>query len=225
VEPGKKVILQKTKVNDAFFHKEAVLPYGLKIEEIRQAIIDTYEFLDKINSFLLENGYLRLEELLLGNALSGFLSEVIVKSISNNSKKITRNKKVGGHPDLIQVGAYQNNSVLLGKDGIEIKTSKQRGGWQGHNPEEGYLIVFRYILDESERPAVEKTPIEFVQVLCAQLALNDWSFSGRVGKSRRTITASITKSGMLKLRSNPVYQHSDYIVGKKSSSRNQTVLE
>jgi hypothetical protein len=50
-----------------------------------------------------------------------------------------------------------------------------------------------------------RRPTEIAGVYAAQLRKRDWSFSGRKGESRRTITASITKSGMDKLRSNIVY--------------------
>jgi hypothetical protein len=203
--------IRKAEVIDKYFNYNAILPYGLKVEEIRQAMIDTYEFLYRLNKFLLDNGYERLEDLILGNSLSGIISEILVKNISNNSATLIRNKKVGGHPDLIPRGRYPNDETLHG-EGIEIKSSKQEGGWQGHNPEKAWVMIFRYILDKTDCPPEERDPITFVQVLAAELEENDWGFSGRRAGSRRTITASIKASGMDKLRSNPVYQHPDYIV-------------
>ncbi|MBW4513420.1 MAG: hypothetical protein KME64_44250 [Scytonematopsis contorta HA4267-MV1] len=46
----------------------------------------------------------------------------------------------------------------------------------------------------------------FIKVVGAMLDKNDWSFSGRSEVSRRTITASVTKSGYQKMMANWIYQ-------------------
>ena len=191
------------------------MPYNLRPRDIKKTILDTYEFLFRINRFLIDNEYPRLERLLLGNSFSGVVSEVIVRLLSDNSENLTRNNKIGGHPDLILKDTYTDDETLTAPEGIEVKTSKQKGGWQGHNPEAGYLMVYRYIIDEdSSKSDEEMKPLQFVQVLCSRLEELDWKFSGRKGASRRTITASIQASGMHKLRSNAVYQDPDYIIPK-----------
>lgn len=48
-------------------------------------------------------------------------------------------------------------------------------------------------------------PFKFLQVLGAQLAMEDWLFSGRSETSRRTITASVTRSGFEELNANWIY--------------------
>lgn len=141
-----------------------------------------------------------IEELMLGNAFSGFLGEILVKQIAKRSKTLARNVKVGGHPDLISRGKYPDDSVLRGDEGIEVKMSRHLGGWQGHNPEEGWLMVFVYSVGHHD------SPTEILQVLTAHLTKKDWSFSGRSKTSRRTITASVTKAGMEKLRANWIYR-------------------
>lgn len=217
----------KAEIFEEYFNYSAKLSYGLQVGEIRNAIKNTYGFLFEINDFLIKRGYSRLEDLLLGNSLSGMLSEILVKNIAKSSKTLERNEKIGGYPDLIPKGVYPNNEVLRGKEGIEVKSSKQRGGWQGHNPEESWLIIFRYILDDKESPTYKRKPIEFVQVLSAKLLMKDWSFSGRSDTSRRTITASITASGMDKLRSNPIYQNPKYVVASNEELKRkyQSIVE
>lgn len=206
-------LLKRAEIKANFINQNAVLPYGLRVNEVVAGIDDTYNLLFEINNFLVAKKLDRLEELLLGNSLSGLVSEMLVKNVSNNSSALIRNEKIGGHPDLIPRNLYHENQILRGEEGIEIKVSKQRGGWQGHNPEAVWLMVFRYILDERKNiNPIDKDPITFVQVLAAKLTKEDWSFSGRNGNSRRTITASITESGMTKLRSNPIYQDPKYIV-------------
>jgi len=105
--------------------------------------------------------------------------------------------------------------VLKGDEGIEVKCSIQKGGWQGHNPEDCWLMVFRYAVGEQE--SGQTTPLTFIEILCARLTKSDWSFSGRKGASRRTPTASITAAGVEKLRSNFLYRLPNVGVGKHRS--------
>lgn len=154
--------------------------------------------------YLTGAGFHPLEELLLGNSLSGIVSEFLVKNIARSSKTLEANLKVGGHPDLLPKGHYSSNLVLKGDEGIEVKSSIQGGGWQGHNPEDCWLMVFRYAVGEQEDGT--KLPLTFVEILCARVERSDWSFSGRKGSSRRTPTASITASGVEKLRRNFLYR-------------------
>jgi hypothetical protein len=185
-------------------NRRVVLPYGLKVEEMEKAVAETYRLFHGLNDFLLNGGFRPLEELLLGNSLSGIISEFLVKNIARASETLEANMKVGGHPDLLPKGHYTSNLVLKGEEGIEVKSSIQRGGWQGHNPEDCWVMIFRYAIGEQENGAV--VPLTFVEILCAKLARSDWSFSGRKGASRRTPTASITASGVEKLRSNFLYR-------------------
>ena len=135
-----------------------------------------------------------------------------MKNIAKVSKTLDANLKVGGHPDLLPKDYYTSNLVLKGDEGIEVKASIQKGGWQGHNPEECWLIVFRYAI--GEQSSGESIPLTFIEILCAKLLKSDWSFSGRQGSSRRTPTASITSSGVEKLRANFIYRIPEIGVGK-----------
>jgi hypothetical protein len=193
------------------FNFHADLPFGLKVEEIRDALEEIYNFLHDINSFLVGKGYERLEEIILGNSLSGFISELVVKRIGANSRLLAPNQKIGGHPDLIPRGQYPGDSALRAEDGIEVKTSIQSGGWQGHNPERSWILIVQYSVDVLTEPVWDRRPSEILKVMCALLEESDWNFSGRVGASRRTPTASILKSGTMKLHDNAVYQHPHYV--------------
>lgn len=197
--------LSKQEVDDSYINSKADLPYGLIVDEVITTIQKIHEFLYKINNFLVTEGYTRLEDILLLNTFAGLLSEVIVKSLSDTSKTLTNNTKIGGYPDLIPIGKYLDDSVQKG-EGIEIKTSKQKSGWQGHNPEEGWVMIFRYGIDKETLPVKDRSPTEIIEVLAAYLMKKDWSFSGRKGTSRRTPTASILRSGTIKLRENWIYK-------------------
>ena len=193
-----------TKLDPRYVSPRVILPYELRVNEVEKAVAETYRLFHGLNDFLEGGGFRPLEQLLLGNSLSGIISEFLVKNIASASASLEANMKVGGHPDLLPRGHYSSNLGLKGHEGIEVKSSIQRGGWQGHNPEDCWLIVFRYAIGEQDKG--ESVPLTFLEILCAKLDRSDWSFSGRKGTSRRTPTASITASGVEKLRRNFLYR-------------------
>lgn len=201
-----------TQLDPKYINQRVSLPYELTLDEVEKAVSETYRLFNGVNNFLTTSGFRPLEELLLGNSLSGILSEFLVKNIARASHSLVANLKVGGHPDLLPKGLYSSNLILKGEEGIEVKASIQRGGWQGHNPEKCWLMVFRYVVGKQKNEKV--VPMTFVEILCAKLTKKDWSFSGRKGASRRTPTASITTSGVEKLRRNFLYRLPDYGIGK-----------
>ena len=201
-----------TQLDPRYVNHHASLPYGLRVDEVEKAVAETYRLLHGLNDYLVEAGFHSLEDLLLGNSLSGIISEFLVKNVARASMTLEANLKVGGHPDLLPKGQYSSNLVLKGDEGIEVKSSIQKGGWQGHNPEDCWLMVFRYRVGEQEYGV--ELPLTFIEILCAKVEQSDWSFSGREGSSRRTPTASITASGVEKLRRNFLYRIPKVGVGR-----------
>ncbi len=66
---------------------------------------------------------------------------------------------------------------------------------------------------DSNRPVdawrgVGPRPFRFKSICLGQLTKKDWLFSGRSNTSRRTITASVTRSGFEKMSANWIY-HDD----------------
>ncbi|MGB9484504.1 MAG: hypothetical protein WCD04_00110 [Terriglobia bacterium] len=179
------------------------------MEEVKSAVESVYDFLHAINGALDQNDLGLFENLALGNTFSGLLSEVLVKSTSKHSRTLVRNRYIGGHPDLLPSAHPKGDNQLRCDQGIEVKTSRQSGGWQAHNPEAGWLMVFRYELATSA-----SEPTRFVQILAAELSVEDWSLAERGKASRRTRTCSINQRGVEKLRSNPIYQEPEFVVGK-----------
>lgn len=168
-------------LDSRYINQRVNLPYGLTVSAVEQAVAETYRLFHGINDYLVGGGFRPLEELLLGNSLSGIVSEFLVKNIARASLTLEANLKVGGHPDLLPKGYYSSNLVLKGDEGIEVKASIRKGGWQGHNPENCWLMVFRYAVGEQASGGVVM-PLTFVEILCARLEKSDWSFSGRKGQ-------------------------------------------
>ena len=190
------------------FNPSAKIPYGCTIDNIHQAMNDFIEFLGFINQQLHTKGINRLESMLMPANFSSMVGEFAIASIPKYCSSLVKNQYHNGHPDLIIADRYPNDAVQHSNEGIEVKASRYLRGWQGHNPEEIWLMVFVF---DSNRPSdetkgIDPKPFRFVQVLGASLTRDDWSFSGRSNKSRRTITASVTKSGHQKMMANWIYK-------------------
>lgn len=204
---------------ERYFNPNAKLPYGVTPGEVRAAIKGFYDFYTDLNRFLLVEDHGRIETVLrANNALSDFIGNVATEELANASDALIVNQKQDGFPDLLPVehDAYVDRDYEIhhGEHGIETKCSKSNGGWQAHNNEQAWFIIFRYERGDPEAEVQEMAPIRFTQILCGDLNLDDWSHSGRSDDSRRTITSSIISSGMDKLRSNPIYEDPDYITGR-----------
>lgn len=186
------------------------LPYGLRASEVKAAIDDIYDFLSNINKFLVGRGWDRLEETLSAATFSGVMSELVVEGVSKRSATIVKNQYHNGRPDLVPRGHYDDDGILRGADGIEVKASRWSNGWQGHNIEDGWIMICQYYIDRDTLPLEDRAPTRFDRIMCAQLTEGDWSFSGRSATSRRTPTASIRRSGVSLLEANAIYLDPTY---------------
>lgn len=139
---------------------------------------------------------------------SSIVSEFMTVTIPKHCSSLVKNRYHNGHPDLIPAGRFPNDAIQHTEEGIEIKASRHESGWQGHNPENIWLMVF--VFDSSSSAdvtkGIEPKPFRFVKIVGARLRTDDWSFSGRSETSRRTITASVIKSGYQKMMANWIYK-------------------
>lgn|GEM_PF-903939 len=211
--------MQTPEFKQDWFNPNADLPYGVEPNEVRTAIKEFYDFYDDLNRFLMREDHGRIETVLrANNALSDFIGNVATEELAQASDALIINQKQDGFPDILPVDneeyAEQDYEVHHGTEGIETKCSKSNGGWQAHNNEEAWFVVFRYERGDPESDLQDMEPIRLVQVLAGSLNEDDWSHSGRSEDSRRTITSSIISSGMYKLRSNPIYEDPEAITGR-----------
>ena len=63
------------------------------------------------------------------------------------------NRYHNGHPDLIVNGVYPNDSVKAGEEGIEVKSTRKRGGAvDTHGARKQWMCVFVYRVDNETEP-------------------------------------------------------------------------
>lgn len=211
--------MQTPEFREDWFNPAAELPYGVAPGEVRTAITEFYDFYDDLNRFLMHEDHRRIETVLrANNALSDFIGNVATEELAQASDALIINQKQDGFPDILPIDneeyAEKNYEIHHGNEGIETKCSKSNGGWQAHNNEKAWFVVFRYERGDPDADLQDMEPIRLVQVLAGSLDEDDWSHSGRSDTSRRTITSSIIASGMYKLRSNPIYEDPEAITGR-----------
>ena len=190
------------------FNTLAEIPYGMTIEHLQKAMNEFTSFLGFINAQLNTKKIERLESFLMPANFSSIVGEFMAAAIPKHCKTLSRNNYHNGHPDLVPTGHYPGNSAQHGPVGIEVKGSRHVSGWQGHNAEDVWLMVFVFDSNTSSdaNKGITPKPFRFVKVVGALLQKSDWNFSGRSETSRRTITASINRSGFNKLEANWLYR-------------------
>jgi len=166
------------------------------------------DFLSFLNEQLSSREIPRLESFLMPANFSSIVGEFMNMSIPKYCGSLVKNQYHNGHPDLIPAGQFANDSVQYSHEGIEIKGSRHSSGWQGHNPEAVWLIVFHFDSNTAAdlKKGVPNRPFQFKAIYCAKLEVSDWNFSGRSETSRRTITASVNKTGVRKMKDNWLYR-------------------
>jgi hypothetical protein len=190
------------------FNQSAALPHGLELNHVQSAMSDFLSFIGFVNAQLHTKQIERLETMLMSANFSSIVGEFMSSTIPKYCSSIVKNRYHNGHPDLIPATMFPNDAVQHAPHGIEIKASRYLRGWQGHNPEDVWLMVF--VFDSNRPKDVAPRPFRFVKVVGAQLTKDDWLFSGRSETSRRTITASVTESGNQKMMANWIYQSSGF---------------
>ncbi len=194
-----------------FFNPKAVIPYCCTVDHIHAAMTEFQDFLGFVNVSLRKRKFTRLETILMPANFSSVVGEFIASGLPKHCPTLARNTYHNGHPDLIPKGKFKKDAVQYGDEGIEIKASRYSKSWQGHNPEAIWLMIFVF---DCNRPSdvvrgIPPKPFRFLMVAGAQLSKADWLFAGRSEKSRRTITASVIKTGYEKIMRNWIYRAPD----------------
>lgn len=185
-----------------------MIPYGCTVEHVSAAMSDFLGFLGFINGQLNREGISRLEAFLMPANFSSIVGEFMSAMIPKHCPTLARNRYHNGHPDLLPKGMYHGDAHLHASEGIEVKASRYAGGWQGHNAEDVWLMVFVFEANrvtDADR-GIPPRPFRFLKVVGAKLSVSDWKFAGRSGTSRRTITAAVKPSGCARMEANWIYR-------------------
>ena len=191
-------------INTEKFDRDRDLPYSLRIKDFEIAMQDVYDFLFDVNSNLVGKGLRRMEDMMRPAALSGMISDMLTASLATHARSLTENTFFNGHPDLVVQGVYPDNSVQSGSEGVEVKTTKKRGGAvDTHGAREQWLCVFVYQADTETQPAAERAALRFTEVYLGHVTVEDFRENDR-GKLG-TRTATLDRDGIAKLRDNWLY--------------------
>jgi hypothetical protein len=187
------------------FNPSAALPFELRIDDIKNAMQDIYDFFYDVNSFLANKGLPRLDDMLRPATMSGIISDMLTASVARHSRSLVENGYHNGHPDLIVRGYYPNNSIKSGIQGVEIKTTRKPGGAvDTHGAREQWMCVFVYRIDSESEPAKDRDPMQFTEVYLGDVKVGDFRKNARGELGTRT--ATLDASGISRLRQKWVYK-------------------
>ena len=190
-------------VKSECFNEAAELPHALRLTDFGSAMTDVYDLMYDINSALLLRGLQRFDDMLRPAAMSGLFSDALTASVATHSRGLVPNRHFNGHPDLVPRGRYSHDTIAAG-EGVEIKATRGGGAVDMNSVRTGWLCVFRYQVDDTTEPAVQRAPTRFTEILLADLVTTDFRRNER--GDRGTRTTSPNRTGISKLRANWVYR-------------------
>jgi hypothetical protein len=202
------VPVSRNLVDQTRFNPEAELPFELRLRDFEMAMQDVYDFFFDVNRELVKRGLERLDDMLRPAIMSGFLSDMLTSSLAKHSRTLTVNTYHNGHPDLVVKGVYPDDGVKAGSEGVEIKTTRKRGGAvDTHGARDQWMCVFVYGVDEETEPARDRAPMRFCEVYLAHVTTDDFRRNPRGELGTRT--ATLHREGIERLRRNWIYKLSE----------------
>jgi hypothetical protein len=198
-------VLVHERVDRSKFNPDAVLPYSLRLNDFEIAMQDAYDFFFDVNTLFLEKGLPRLDDILRPANMSGMLSDMLTSSMAKHSRTLVQNTYFNGHPDLLVTGWYPDNAAKAGGDGVEVKTTRKRGGAvDTHGGRNQWMCVFVYEVDNATEPAQDRRPMRFTELYLSEVTTDDFRRNARGELGTRT--ATLNRDGIKKLRANWVYK-------------------
>ena len=200
------------------FNADAELPFELRLADFEVAMQDVYDFLYDVNRHLVSKGLARLDDMLRAANLSGMLSDMLTESLAKHSRTLVVNAHHNGHPDLLVRGQYENDSAKAGEAGVEVKTTKKRGGAvDTHGGRDQWMCVFVYDIDNDTEPAVNRRALVFREVYLAHVSVEDFRRNERGELGTRTST--LDKDGVKVLRENWIYLDKIALAARKVAAK------
>lgn len=192
--------INRNVVDRTKFNPLASLPYELRIRDFESAMQDVYDFFYDVNASLVGKGLQRLDDMLR----PAIMSDMVTASLAKHSRVLTENTYFNGHPDLVVQGVYPDNTVKAGSQGVEIKTTRKKGGAvDTHGARDQWMCVFVYRVDNETEPASDRQPMTFTEVYLSEVRMEDFRRNPRSELGTRT--ATLDRHGIRKLRQNWLY--------------------
>jgi hypothetical protein len=200
-----KIVHQK--VDLSRFNPDLAYPYELRQIDFQVAMQDVYDFFHDVNTHLRSKGLQRLDDMLRPANMSGIITDMLTASVGKHARVLVPNTYHNGHPDLVVDGVYRNNSVKAGDQGVEIKSTRKKGGAvDTHGARIQTMCVFVYAVDNENEPVEARMPMRFTEVYLGHVQLGDFRKNARGELGTRT--ATLHAAGITKLRKNWVYLES-----------------
>ncbi len=192
-------------VNRECFNPDARTKFELRIDDFALAMQDVYDLFYDVNTLLSSKGLQRLDDMLRPAAMSGMISDMLTASLGKHSRTLVQNGYFNGHPDLIVSGRYPKNAVKSGSEGVEIKSTRKRGGAvDTHGARDQWLSVFVYRVDDTTEPAIDRAHMAFTEVYFGYVSTSDFRKNQRSELGTRT--ATLDRLGIAKYRENWIYK-------------------
>ncbi|HIE6467400.1 MULTISPECIES: hypothetical protein [Pseudomonas aeruginosa group] len=187
------------------FNPNIELPYDLRLIDFEHAMQDVYDFFGDVNNTLAGKGLRRMDDMARPAMMSGLISDMITATLANSSRTLVENTYFNGHPDLVKRGVYVNDSVKSGTEGVEVKSTRKKGGAvDTHGARAQWMCVFVYEIDNETQPVSERFPMQFTEVYLSYVTVDDFRKNERGELGTRT--ATLHAEGVKKLREGWVYK-------------------
>ncbi|MCY3957623.1 MAG: hypothetical protein OXG65_04945 [Chloroflexi bacterium] len=197
--------IARNEADASCFNADIQLPFELRLRDFEGALQDIYDFFFDVNSHLTSRGFERLDDMLRPAIMSGVLSDMLTSSLAKHSRVLAENRFHNGHPDLLVQGVYPNNSIKSGSEGVEIKSTRNRGGAVDmHGAREQWMCVFVYRVDTETEPARDRSPMTFTEIYLGHVTLDDFRRNTRGALG--TPTSTLHRDGIQKFRRSWVYR-------------------
>lgn len=182
--------ITRQEVNRARINHDVELPYLLRVDDIIAAMQDIYDFFFDVNTHLVGRGLQRFDDMLRPANCTGIISDMMTDALATHSRSLTPNLYHNGHPDLIISDRYPGNRVKSAPDGIEIKSTRKKGGAvDTHGARDQTLAVFVYSVDnDRNRTAEGRHPLTFREVYIGSVTTADFRRNERGELGTRTAT-------------------------------------
>lgn len=197
--------MKRNVIDRSGFNPNIELPYDLRLIDFEHAMQDVYDFFGDVNNTLAGKGLRRMDDMARPAMMSGLISDMITATLANSSRTLVENTYFNGHPDLVKRGVYVNDSVKSGTEGVEVKSTRKKGGAvDTHGARAQWMCVFVYEIDNETQPVSERFPMQFTEVYLSYVTVDDFRKNERGELGTRT--ATLHAEGVKKLREGWVYK-------------------